>query len=385
MTTPDPASGAASDAAAPLFVFGTLRDADVRRLVLGDLAEAVGRAPATLPDHRVARAAEGPWPVLVPAPGATAGGEVLYCPPAARAALDRFEARFGYAPEPAVVHTRGGPVHATLYRAGGAAGGPDWSLAQWRDDGKPLFLEMAREVQETGSAGGPGLMRRALARLAAAAGAPRGGDVPRTIADHRRTRAHEGFFALDVHRFRHATFAGGMSEEIRREVFMVGDAVTVLPWDPHADCVLLIEQVRAGPIGRGDPDPWCLEVVAGLLDRPEDPAQTARREAREEAGLEMGRLERIGGYYASPGAVSEYLTSFIGEARLAEGEAGLHGVAAEHEDIRAVVMPRTEALAAIDRGAIRNAPAILSLLALERHRARLAAAWGALAGPGAAD
>ena len=53
------------------------------------------------------------------------------------------------------------------------------------------------------------------------------------------------------------------------EVFVTGDAVSVLPWDHRTDRVLLIEQIRAGLIGRGDPNPWNLEVIAGLRDLPE--------------------------------------------------------------------------------------------------------------------
>ena len=100
-----------------------------------------------------------------------------------------------------------------------------------------------------------------------------------------------------------------------RAVFTSGDAVTVLPFDPRAGTVLLIEQFRAGPYARRDPRPWCIEAVAGRCDRPEPPEATARREAREEAGLELGRLERIAGYYPSPGIAAEYITAFVGRGR----------------------------------------------------------------------
>ena len=54
---------------------------------------------------------------------------------------------------------------------------------------------------------------------------------------------------------------------------------------------------------------------------------------------------------------------------------GRHGVADEHEDIRAFTCTLNEALAAVATGEINNAPAILSLLWLGQNRERLSAIW----------
>lgn len=185
---------------------------------------------------------------------------------------------------------------------------------------------------------------------------------------------YSGFFGAEEMVFRHRLFEGGTSGDVRREVFSTGDAVAVLPYDPNRDCVLMIEQVRAGPIRRGDPNPWSIEVVAGLIDRAEGAEVTARREAEEEAGLQLGRLEKVGAFYTSPGAVSEFLTAFIGEADLG-GEAGVYGLDVEAEDIRGMILPYDDAMAALDRGEIRNGPALVALLALARRREELRAKW----------
>jgi nudix-type nucleoside diphosphatase (YffH/AdpP family) len=183
-----------------------------------------------------------------------------------------------------------------------------------------------------------------------------------------------GFFAIEKHRLSHRRFDGAMSPLLDREVFATGDAVTLLPWDPARDAVLLIEQFRCGPYARRDPCPWQLEAVAGLCDRAESPEAAARREAREEAGLDLGRVALLARYYTSPGAHTEFITSFVGEADLA-GAGGVNGLAEEHEDIRSLVVPLDTALAAIDSGEISNAPLILSLMALARMRTALRAAW----------
>ena len=55
---------------------------------------------------------------------------------------------------------------------------------------------------------------------------------------------------------------------------------------------------------------------------------------------------------------------------------GVFGVAGEDEDIRAFTLSFDEAMEGVAAGEIDNAPAILSLLWLARHRDRLRAAWG---------
>ena len=169
----------------------------------------------------------------------------------------------------------------------------------------------------------PSLRVAAASRLRAAGAAGRGlragtGEVAMSAAHP----AHAGFFGLDVLTLRHRRFDGKMSPEIRREVLVMGDAVTVLPYDPARDRVLLVEQFRAGPLGRGDPLPWQLEAVAGRIDPGESPEDCARREAVEEAGLSLGRLEKVGEYYPSPGTLTEYIYFYVGLCDLPDGVAG---------------------------------------------------------------
>ncbi|MFO8102175.1 MAG: NUDIX hydrolase [Dehalococcoidia bacterium] len=53
-----------------------------------------------------------------------------------------------------------------------------------------------------------------------------------------------------------------------------------------------------------------LEVPAGKIDSGEKPEETAHRELIEEIGYSAGRLEALGGFYASPGYSTEYLYLF---------------------------------------------------------------------------
>ena len=120
--------------------------------------------------------------------------------------------------------------------------------------------------------------------------------VPTAVDIVRREKCYEGFYKLDRVHLRHELFAGGMSREINREVFVRHDAVCVLPYDPQRDEVVLIEQFRVGAMGKTD-NPWLIELVAGLIDKDEVPEEVAHREAQEEAGLVFGALWPMTKYF----------------------------------------------------------------------------------------
>lgn len=341
--------------------------------------------PAELHGHALRKDAAGLRFALVADPEASPVEGVLVSPePGMRARIDHLMTALGAAPVP-VGTGAGDPAVAFAFPPGSAPKG-GWVAEPLAPAHHAHVAEMIEEVMghfgHRDAAELPALMHgigmRALARsrgpmnpVTCAIGAGFGADAVETVA---RDFTYARYFGVEEHHLRHRRFDGATSDVLERAVFTSGDAVTVLPFDPHAGTVLLIEQFRAGLHARRDPQPWCLEPPAGRCDRPEPLEETARREAREEAGLELGRLERIAAYYPSPGTMSEYLTSFVGEADLGDA-GGTYGLPEEHEDIRARVVPLEEALSAIDTGEIRAAPLILSLLWLDRNAARLRRLW----------
>ena len=56
---------------------------------------------------------------------------------------------------------------------------------------------------------------------------------------------------------------------------------------------------------------YTLELPAGLIDPGEDPEQACRRELREETGLRVGPMKRLGTYPVDPGRQSNYQHAFF--------------------------------------------------------------------------
>ena len=368
-----------------VFLYGTLCHPPLLSAVLG--REAATR-PAVLADHAVFRGAGVDVPLMVPAAGERAAGQLLSgLDEADMARLGFYEAAFGYAPR-AVTVEAGGPVAAAVYLPDTAPWGPGgaWSLADWagrwgetvtRAAGDVMALMGERDPAEVGQRYFHMLVRGASRVRAAAEAAPalrRRGAGAGDVALAARRQPYARFFSVEEYDLAFRRFDGAMSETINRAVFISGDAATVLPYDPVRDRVLLIEQFRAGPYARGDRNPWLLEPVAGRIDPGEPPEAAARREAREEAGLEIGALHPVGRYYPSPGAKSEFLYSYVGIADLPDTAARIAGVEAEAEDIRGHVMAFEAFLRIAVSPEAAAAPMLISALWLEKNRAALRAA-----------
>jgi ADP-ribose pyrophosphatase len=99
-------------------------------------------------------------------------------------------------------------------------------------------------------------------------------------------------------------FPGGRTAT--REVVEYPGAVVVIPLDGEGH-VTLVRQWRHA-IAR-----LLLEFPAGGLERGEEPLNCAKRELREETGLEAGRWTSLGHFFSSPGFANEILHVFLAE------------------------------------------------------------------------
>ncbi|MCB1356408.1 MAG: NUDIX domain-containing protein [Maritimibacter sp.] len=382
----------------PLFLYGPLCHAPLRAEVLG-----TGHSveAAALSGYRLGRVAGSGLPALVPGEGAVPGLLVSGLDATARARADFFAAVLGY--EPAEVEMRledrwrrlvaaylflAGPVATGPVETGPVVNGPvatdggwdrDAWIARlgdvWASAAVEVMAGMGDESPAAMAVRWPTMCMRAATRIRAArdTGAEIRADL--TAARDVEILAHRTpyteYFSLEDPDLRFRRFNGAWSNRVRRAAFVGGDAVSVLPYDPVQDAVLMVEQFRTGPLVRGDPRPWSLEPIAGRIDPGEAPEDTARREAQEESGLALGALHKVAEYYPSPGAVTEYLYSFVAEADLAGFGGRIGGEAGEDEDIRSHVVPFDRLMALIDSGEAGTGPLILSIYWLALNRTRL--------------
>lgn len=193
------------------------------------------------------------------------------------------------------------------------------------------------------------------------------GDAPSRVEVLASERVLDDVFRLERVRLRFERFDGTMSAPITRLLFERGDAVAVLPYDPDTRRVLLVRQFRYPAHVRGGSG-WLWEIIAGVRDDPEEAEEeVACREAQEEAGLQLGALERMMRVFPSPGACSERVTLFLAPVPLDDDLARFGGLAHEAEDILVRTFDFSRAWGMVQSGEIADAKTVLALQCLARR------------------
>ncbi|WP_223422040.1 NUDIX domain-containing protein [Tateyamaria pelophila] len=365
-----------------MFFYGTLRHLPLLEIVLGRPASSLDIADVSLPGHAVMAVAQGPFPMIVTAQDQQADGIIVRgLSEDETARLTYYEAGFDYDLLPV---TLADGQTAEVYFPSADAWTPDgpWDLRAWVAKWGEMSCLAATEVMNGFGTIAPAqvaqwferIRARALSAINAQSSRHGVGTLNGRVEILERARPYSKFFAIDDILLRHETFAGGMTEPLQRAVFVSSDAAIVLPYDPVRDRVLLVEQIRMGPLARNDRTLWHMEPVAGLIDPGETPAEAAHREAHEEASLRFDRLEAAGECYASPGASTDFFYLFVGLCDLPDDVTGVGGAPDEGENIRSHILPFADLLALAEARKTGNAPLTLLTYWLAHHRARLRSA-----------
>ncbi|TFV69901.1 NUDIX hydrolase [Blastococcus sp. CT_GayMR19] len=147
-----------------------------------------------------------------------------------------------------------------------------------------------------------------------------------------------------------------------REIVRHPGAVAVVAVDDE-DRVVLVRQYRH-PFGL---PLW--ELPAGLRDADgEPPLETAKRELAEEAQLSAARWSLLTTSYSSPGFCDEQVLIYLAE-QLSDADRP-EGFVVEHEELDMTVerVPLDDAVQRVFDGDIRNASAVIGLLAAAQVR-----------------
>ena len=158
----------------------------------------------------------------------------------------------------------------------------------------------------------------------------------------------------------------GEWEHQEREAYDRGNGATVLLYNAAKKTVVLTRQFRLPTYVNGNADGMMIESCAGLLDA--DNAQDCiRKEAEEETGYKIERLQKLFEVYMSPGSVTELIYFFAAEYSNAMkvGEGG--GLAHEQENIEVLELAFDQAYAMIASGEIRDGKTIMLLQYAKIH------------------
>ncbi len=138
----------------------------------------------------------------------------------------------------------------------------------------------------------------------------------------------------------------------KREIVEHDDSIAIVAIDGD-DNVLLVKQFRKAV------EKEVLEIPAGGIEPGEEPVAAVKRELREETGFLPQRVERIGGFYASPGYSSEFLHLFVASDLTPEKLQ-----AEDTESIKVERVPISRILELIRTGTINDAKSVAGLLML---------------------
>ena len=362
-----------------LFVYGTLRHVPLLEIVLGRTAAHIDMVVCELPGHAAMAALEGPFPLIAVSQGHSQAGLVLNdLSDLDLERLNFYEGGFDYTLGRETA-SNGLAIDVYFPPKLGVTPNGLWDLHAWESKWAAMTVIAAREVMSFfGERSTADIVRMfPMIRLRAAANlnaltSKHGHTTLRGDVDViSKTREYTEFFALDAFEVKHERFDGTKTSTLQRAVFVGTDAAILLPYDPKRDRVLLVEQMRMGPLGRGDPNLWQLEPIAGRVDACEAPQACAIREAEEEAGLTISHLEQVCEAYPSPGCSTEFFYQYVGLVDLPDDIVGIYGLETENEDIRTRLLSFDGLMELVQSQQAANVPLVTLAYWLAFHRDRL--------------
>ncbi|CNH03738.1 GDP-mannose pyrophosphatase NudK [Yersinia pekkanenii] len=167
----------------------------------------------------------------------------------------------------------------------------------------------------------------------------------------------KNWFKLHKYTFDLITDNGTPVQQIR-EVYDRGNGATILLYNRKKGMVVLTNQFRMPTYVNGNPTGMLLEACAGLLDN-NSPEECIRREAMEETGYQIDKVQKLFEAYMSPGGVTEVVYFFAAEYD--HNQKVTDDVGVEDEVIEVVELRFSEAIAMMADGRIKDGKTIMLL------------------------
>lgn len=174
---------------------------------------------------------------------------------------------------------------------------------------------------------------------------------------------YEGWFNVEM-----LKLALASGEEIEREIVVHPSGGVVLPYDPERRVALVVTQARPPVLFAGEPR--MVEALGGA-DENRDPEGTARREALEEGGVRLSRLEHVARVWPTPATSTERVDYYLAEYRIGDRVEEGGGLDEEDEHIKVRELPLAELWQMVERVELRDAKTVTLLQALRLRRPEL--------------
>ena len=154
-----------------------------------------------------------------------------------------------------------------------------------------------------------------------------------------------------------------------RQIEDHGTSVAVLPYDVERKVALLVCQPRtAATFASGGQAEGILEAIAGRREDRGQDTDEARREAQEEAGVDLIELERVASVWSSPEVSTERVTVFLAVYTAQDRRSAGGGLVAEGESIAVVELALAELAAMADAGRLTDMKTMLLTQTLRLKR-----------------
>ena len=174
----------------------------------------------------------------------------------------------------------------------------------------------------------------------------------------------------DYHRY-NVTLQGKDGRVVQeRDVMIAGKVIVVIPIDVARQEIVLIRQFRVPAHlanGRGD----LVEFVAGRVEAGESLIEAARRECKEEIGIEPGKAVELLTFLSTPGVTDEEVTIFLAAVDATKVHEGSL-ITPDGEQLYVHRVSIDAAISALDRHTMRGSPMIIGLQWLALNRGRIA-------------
>ena len=135
----------------------------------------------------------------------------------------------------------------------------------------------------------------------------------------------------------------------------INNSVVIVPIDEGQN-IVMVRQFRKAA------DLVLLELPAGVIDDDDSILEAARRELREETGLDAGKLVLLGEFFAAPGTLTEKLYAYYATDLYSSPLPP-----DEDERISLERIPYTRLMEMVDAGEVIDGITLASLLLVRKH------------------